>query len=622
MSKFYINVLMLIFQEYNNLSHLGGDFMESILTGNVKWYDIDRGYGFITGHDGEDYFAHISKVKTDGTKNLVEDEFVSFEIVQTRKGIAANNIIKNPNLSELRFNMLALFKEAIELKNKNKHVMALDFMNILAEKSYNDAKIWLTMHYLERNDCERAFDLIDSITNDDLEYYSRNDINELYLQLALKYWDIDTEEADVKSFTLLEKAASQNDDIAQNSMGFFYELGIGVPVDLNKAFEWYQKSAKQGYDKAILNVGRCYEEGIGTEANIFIALEWYHENNKTLEVNQILNEFSDEIYEAGLSFYDEKKYQEAYECFIEIAEMPNSNAQFYLGTIFHHGYHRDKDYKKAVIWYQKSANLGNRDAQFHLGWCYKDKLGTNGDLQYAKYWFEKAANQGHSLARQHLRELFPIYTVKGFNLYPNQYLKNSTKGYYHTEYLGMGVPGNPDFLVTFKNRFLDKTPTVLNLAKRKVIEILLEDIPQVMRENGIESCTIIAVPRSKRLDIFHPNQLCFRQAIAEASQKLTNVVNGIDLITRIQDTRTTHYKNINNQLWKSRVGEVENNGDLPYPGITKNTCILNREQIQNKTIILIDDIYTRTINIDEDCIQALYDYGAKKVIFYAIGYTV
>ena len=60
---------------------------------------------------------------------------------------------------------------------------------------------------------------------------------------------------------------------------------------------------------------------------------------------------------------------------------------------------------------------------------------------------------------------------------------------------------------------------------------------------------------------------------------------------------------------------------MPYPGITKDTCSISNE-VKNKNILLIDDIYTNNINIDEDAIQALLDKGAKSVIFYSVGKTV
>ena len=52
-----------------------------------------------------------------------------------------------------------------------------------------------------------------------------------------------------------------------------------------------------------------------------------------------------------------------------------------------------------------------------------------------------------------------------------------------------------------------------------------------------------------------------------------------------------------------------------------NTCRISDEVI-GKDILLIDDLYTKTVNIDEDVIQALLDSGAKSVFFFAIGRTV
>lgn len=60
---------------------------------------------------------------------------------------------------------------------------------------------------------------------------------------------------------------------------------------------------------------------------------------------------------------------------------------------------------------------------------------------------------------------------------------------------------------------------------------------------------------------------------------------------------------------------------MPYPGITKETCIISND-VKGKEILLIDDLYTETINIDEDAIQALIDFGANSVVFYALGKTV
>ena len=61
------------------------------MLGRVKWFDAYKGYGFIAGDDGEDYFAHFSEVKEE-RKRLFEAEEVEFEGERNNKGLHAVNI--------------------------------------------------------------------------------------------------------------------------------------------------------------------------------------------------------------------------------------------------------------------------------------------------------------------------------------------------------------------------------------------------------------------------------------------------------------------------------------------------------------------------------------------------
>jgi cold shock protein len=63
------------------------------MSGTVKWFNSDKGYGFITGDDGVDVFAHYSQIKADGFKNLEEGQKVSFDVTQGAKGPQAENIM-------------------------------------------------------------------------------------------------------------------------------------------------------------------------------------------------------------------------------------------------------------------------------------------------------------------------------------------------------------------------------------------------------------------------------------------------------------------------------------------------------------------------------------------------
>ena len=63
-----------------------------MLKGTVKWFNDDKGFGFISGEDGNDYFAHFSQINKEGFKTLQEGAEVTFEITEGAKGPQASNI--------------------------------------------------------------------------------------------------------------------------------------------------------------------------------------------------------------------------------------------------------------------------------------------------------------------------------------------------------------------------------------------------------------------------------------------------------------------------------------------------------------------------------------------------
>ena len=63
-------------------------------TGQVKWFNDAKGYGFITQEGGEDVFVHYSAIQSQGFKSLSEGDKVEFEVTKGPKGLQASNVRK------------------------------------------------------------------------------------------------------------------------------------------------------------------------------------------------------------------------------------------------------------------------------------------------------------------------------------------------------------------------------------------------------------------------------------------------------------------------------------------------------------------------------------------------
>ena len=64
------------------------------MTGKVKWFNAEKGYGFIEREDGGDVFVHFSAIQSEGFKTLVEGQAVEFDVVQGNRGEQAANVVR------------------------------------------------------------------------------------------------------------------------------------------------------------------------------------------------------------------------------------------------------------------------------------------------------------------------------------------------------------------------------------------------------------------------------------------------------------------------------------------------------------------------------------------------
>lgn len=199
--------------------------------------------------------------------------------------------------------------------------------------------------------------------------------------------------------------------------------------------------------------------------------------------------------------------------------------------------------------------------------------------------------------------------MKKFTVKANNYLQMETKGYYNCEYVGYQKSGNPDFINHLKN--MSKKSNELDLVHdfMEVFERSNKDIKEIIEKENFSNCVVIVIPRSKSENSYSQSQLLFKKAISCVADQI-GVKNGTHAIKRVKDSKTTH-------SWR-----MENNmGDMPYEGITKETCTIDANAFSGINVILVDDIYTEGVNVAEDCIQTLLDFGAKNVILYVIAKT-
>lgn len=209
-----------------------------------------------------------------------------------------------------------------------------------------------------------------------------------------------------------------------------------------------------------------------------------------------------------------------------------------------------------------------------------------------------------------------------FEIRSNRFLRRDTSGFYTMDFKARVQGGELHFLHILKNNKADYAESKLDECKNEARAHIANFLVAYDRIYGNEDNIIVCrVPRSKTF--FAESQLYFQKAVREAISLANgginrNFIDGVDYITRIKDVATTH---LADSIWAQRKFPHLVVGDKPYPGITKDSCEIS-DRIANQTILLIDDIYTLGVGVVEDCIQALYDKGAKRIIFYAVGRTI
>ena len=180
--------------------------------------------------------------------------------------------------------------------------------------------------------------------------------------------------------------------------------------------------------------------------------------------------------------------------------------------------------------------------------------------------------------------------------------------YFHDHYYGFSSAENTIKYVNYlKNdrRTFDK---LIPASEDRAAAVLAADLTELVDEYG--PLTVCGIPRSKREDAYSPEKMGLKRAIRKAITMNPNLSDGLDYIVRHTNTLCTH-----RSYWG-----YGGDGEGPRPGLIRDTCYLS-EEISGKDIVLVDDIYTAGVGIDEDGVQAILNAGAKSVIMYTFGCT-
>lgn len=200
--------------------------------------------------------------------------------------------------------------------------------------------------------------------------------------------------------------------------------------------------------------------------------------------------------------------------------------------------------------------------------------------------------------------------------------------YFTDYYTGMGTEGNPDYINHLKADdnlgyvYLgghDGSRWLWNMNAASLAYRVLEYSLSTLVEQGLapKNPTVCYVPRAKREEHYSSYQLAFKQVLRDVVRDL-GYNDGIDYIQRVKNMPTTHRKDESLCYFEGDpVIEVEKNDQVNFMA---QSCTFS-EEIRGKDIILVDDIYTRGVNIDEYAYRSLLEAGAKSVILYTLACT-
>lgn len=167
-------------------------------------------------------------------------------------------------------------------------------------------------------------------------------------------------------------------------------LGTNGERDLSKALDLCRQSHQLGNFEATRMLATFYEDGVGVEEDQNRALELYKE--------AVEGGFAHAFYNMGNLFFKRQEFQQALDHWAHGAECGDAYCVVSLGLCFEEGRIVEKDLSEAVRLYEHAAQAENPEGQIRLALCYRDGLGVESDELKMNELLEAAKSQNHPFA--------------------------------------------------------------------------------------------------------------------------------------------------------------------------------------------------------------------------------
>ncbi|MBS7827784.1 SEL1-like repeat protein [Wohlfahrtiimonas chitiniclastica] len=196
----------------------------------------------------------------------------------------------------------------------------------------------------------------------------------------------------------------QRNPIADYGLAYMYEVGLGVPVDLNQALKYYQNAADENFPLAYERLGNLYlQENDRTRISEALLL-FQRAANEDMPSAQYKLGY---LYEEGLG--TKQDYETAQFWYQKAANNQFPLAEVALGRLYEHGFGVEKDNRRAYDYYRSAAEAGNIEAQNCVARAFERGIGVDKDLERAIYWYGEAAQKNDSNAQYNLGRIFEEY---------------------------------------------------------------------------------------------------------------------------------------------------------------------------------------------------------------------